>query len=123
MEKLKTDNNENIEKKNTEKSSAGESGKTVKDLDVTKKREPVKVATPPKAKAPEPSKSDRLDRMEDQLNLIEDGLLVLINSMQWANLSITPIGTHNPDLLIDGYTSLRDAVTELANDGEDKVGQ
>lgn len=110
---VKADNSKtgNTEKKKTEE---------------VKKTEPVKTIEPIKAapkKTPEPSKSDRLDRMEDQLNLIEDGILVLINSVQWHNLSITPIGTHNPDNLIDGYTSLQDAVKTLANDGEDKIQQ
>jgi hypothetical protein len=76
--------------------------KTVEELNALKK-----------AKAPEPSKSDRLDRMENQLNLIEDGILVLINSVQWANLSITPVGTHNPDFMLKPYFDLSEAVAEL----------
>ncbi len=68
-------------------------------------------------------KSDRLDRLENKLQLIEDGLLVLINSTQWHNLSITPVGTHNPDLLIDGYKSLQEAVEELGHDGKSKIVQ
>jgi len=112
MDKLKTIVDEKTETKTTEKKTGPEA---------VKKTEPVK--TPPKAKDPEPTKSDRLDRMENQLNLIEDGLLVLINSTQWHNLSITPIGTHNPDNLIDGYTSLQEAVNELILKDEDKVQQ
>lgn len=111
MEKLKTLADDKTETKNTEKKTAPEA---------VKKTEPVK--TPPKAKAPEPTKSDRLDRMEEQLNLIEDGILVLINSTQWHNLSITPIGTHNPNNLIDGFMNLEDAVKELCHDGQEQCG-
>ena len=117
MEKLKTLADEKTETKTAEKKTGPEEVKKT----APEKTTPAK--TPPKAKAPEPTKSDRLDRMENQLNLIEDGLLVLINSTQWHNLSITPIGTHNPDNLIDGYTSLQEAVNELILKDEDKVQQ
>ncbi len=97
-----------------------ESKNTKVEKDGTVNNEKVKKAETEKVvKTLEPSKSDRLDRMENQLQLIGDGLLVLINSTQWHNLSITPIGTHNPDKLIDGFISLQDAVEELhLKDGE-----
>lgn len=108
--------------KNT-KTENGKTGNTEKKTgpEEVKKVEPVKAA--PKPKAPDNSKSDRLDRMEEQLNLIEDGILILINSTQWHNLSITPIGTHDPNKLIDGCASLYDAVALLTPSEDEKISQ
>lgn len=111
MSDSKNTKTENGKTGNTEKKKPGEA----------KKIEPVKTA--PEAKAPESSKSDRLDRMEEQLNLIEDGILILINSTQWHNLSITSIGTHDPNKLIDGCASLYDAVALLTPDEDEKISQ
>lgn len=41
------------------------------------------------------TKADRIDRMERKIELIQDGLLILINAVGWANATITPIGTHD----------------------------
>lgn len=101
--------------------SESQKTKVEKDGTASKGVKEAKLVIP--VKTPEPSKSDRLDRMEANLQLIEEGLLVLINSTQWHNLSITPIGSHNPNSLIDGYTSLQEAVTELANDGKGRIAQ
>ncbi len=112
MSDSKNPKDDNLKTGNTEK----------KKTEEVKKTEPVKAAKPIHGVKVESSKSDRLDRMENQLSLIEDGLLVLINSVQWHNLSITPIGTHNPQSLIDGYTSLQEAVKELNHDGQEQCG-
>jgi hypothetical protein len=102
---------ENSKPENTEKEKP-EAAKKVEPI--TKPKHGVKV---------EPTKSDRLDRMEDQLNLIEDGILVLINSTQWANLSITPVGTHDPNKLIDGCASLQEAINLLSPEEGEKISQ
>ena len=41
-----------------------------------------------KNKTTEVSKSERLDRLETQLKLIENGLLVLLNEVNWQNQTI-----------------------------------
>jgi hypothetical protein len=66
------------------------------------------------AKTPkqENSKTDRLDRLEEKLELIENGILLLVNMTGWMNATVTPIGTHNPEIDYMGYESLEDAINE-----------
>lgn len=101
--------------------SESQNTKVEKDGKTSKGAKEVKQVIP--AKTPEPSKSDRLDRMEEKLQLIEDGLLVLIHSTQWHNLSINPVGAHNPNHLIDGFDSLKDAIYELSPANDEQVAQ
>lgn len=56
------------------------------------------------------SKSERLDRMEEKMELIEKGLLAVINLVVWNNDSITPIGTHDITHKFGGFDTLEEAV-------------
>ncbi len=56
------------------------------------------------------TKTDRLDRLEKKLALIEHGLLILINQTRWHNESINPGGYHEPATKIEFYENLKDAV-------------
>jgi hypothetical protein len=61
---------------------------------------------------PENSKSDRLDRLEEKLELLQAGILLLVNMTGWMNSTVTPIGTHNPDTDFEGHENLGDAILE-----------
>jgi hypothetical protein len=67
------------------------------------------------------NKGDRLDRMEANMDLIKDGLLTLINMVEWNNETITPIGTHNREVEITHFETLEDAIKTYKNENpEDK---
>ena len=59
---------------------------------------------------PENSKTDRLDRMEKQLELIEAGVLLCVNQILLSNSSVTPIGTHDPDVQMVAFKTLEEVV-------------
>ena len=48
-----------------------------------------------KTKVTNENKADRLDRREENMEVIKAGLLMLINAVGWANATITPIGSHD----------------------------
>ena len=72
-----------------------------------------KKTTEPKPVEP---KNIRLDRMEENIQLIEKGVLILINAMWWLNATITPVGTHNPDVKMEEFETLEDAIEEDEKD-------
>ncbi len=76
------------------------------DVNNNKNDKKVKNETPT---PPEP-KNIRLDRMEKNIRLLQDGLLTLINMVEWNNETITPIGTHNREIEIEYFGSLMQAL-------------
>lgn len=81
--------------------------------DQTKKQENVRTENEKDAKVTK-QKTDRLDRLENDIELVKAGLLVLINYAERAEDSITPIGTHDPDAKTDDYMDLKEAVQDNA---------
>lgn len=67
---------------------------------------------------PEP-KNVRLDRMEENIQLLQDGLLTLINMVEWNNETITPIGTHNREVEITHFETLEEAIKTYKNEVPD----
>lgn len=62
------------------------------------------------------NKGDRLDRMEANMELLKDGLLTLINMVEWNNETITPIGTHNREVEITHFKTLEEAIKTYKNE-------
>ena len=65
------------------------------------------------------NKADRVARMEDKIDRLEKGLLVLINLVAWNNDTITPLGTHNPSVDAGGYSSIDAAIEDHYPEPED----
>jgi hypothetical protein len=65
------------------------------------------------------SKSDRLDRLESKIEMLQDGILLLVNMVGWMNATVTPIGTHNPDVDFMGHEDLDDAIREGLGDDDE----
>ena len=65
------------------------------------------------------NKADRLDRMEADITLLKDGLLTLINMVEWNNETITPIGTHNREVEITHFETLEEAIKTYKNEDPD----
>ena len=110
-----------------------------KDGTVNNKKEKNKTNTKAEEmkKNTEPSKSERLEKMEgkfleieerlkrikSKLDLIEDGLLILVHSSQWHNLSITPVGTHDPSTKIKGFKNFQEAIEVLTPEDDEDIVQ
>ncbi len=57
-------------------------------------------------------KTDRLDRLENDMQLLKAGTLVAINTLTWIIASISPIGVHDPDTKTELYETLEEAIKD-----------